>query len=106
MGFFSRHIDHLLQMDWQTLAALALLCALAAVFIKDGLPHPPFVVFVYPFLLLFSILAQHFFLEAELFSPKRLDQWLTWTLIASICGSLIGTGLVAAIALARERRRA
>jgi fucose 4-O-acetylase-like acetyltransferase len=91
------------QMDWQTIAALALICAVAAFFIKDCLVHPPFVILTYPFLLVFSILAQHFLLQAELFTPKKLDQLLTYTLLASICGTLIGTGLLAAVAILRDR---
>jgi hypothetical protein len=91
MSFFSRHIDHLLQMDWQTSAALALICAVAAFFIKDCLAHPPVVVCVYPLLLIFSILAPYVFEQAELFTPKKLDQWLTRTLPASTCGTLFGT---------------
>jgi fucose 4-O-acetylase-like acetyltransferase len=103
MSFFSRHIDNLLQMDWQTIAALALICAVAAFFIKDCLADPPVVLIVYPFLLIFSILAQYFFLQAELFTPKKLDQWLTLTLLASTCGTLSGTALLAAVALVRDR---
>jgi fucose 4-O-acetylase-like acetyltransferase len=103
MSFISRHIDNLWQMDWQTIAALAVICAVAAFFIKDCLAHPPFILFVYPFLLVFSILAQYFFLQAELFTPKKLDQWLMWTLLASTCGTLIGTGLLAAVAALRDR---
>jgi hypothetical protein len=76
-------------MDWQTIAALALICAVAAFFSKDCLFHPPFVILIYPFLLVFSILAQYFLLQAELFTPKKLDQWLTYTLLASICGTLL-----------------
>jgi len=111
MSFFSQHIDNLLQMggwllqmDWQTIAALALICAVAAFFIKDCLAHPPFVMFIYPCLLIFSILTQYFFLQAGLFTPKKLDQWLTWTLLASTCGTLVGTGLLAAVAIVVDRR--
>jgi hypothetical protein len=92
-------------MDWQTIAALALICAVAAFFIKDCLAHPPFVIFIYAFLLIFSILAQYFLLQAELFTPKKLDQWLTYTLLASICGTLIGTGLLAGCHSARPFRQ-
>jgi hypothetical protein len=103
MHFFSKHIDGLFLTDWQTLVLLGLICALAAYFIKEYLAHPPLIIFVYPFLLLFSILVQYFFLQIDLFSPKKLDQWLTWTVIASICGTTIGIGLMAGAAILRER---
>src|SRR5262249_32519341 len=64
---------------------MAPICAVAAFFIKDCLAHPPFVVFIHPFLLIFSILAQSFFRQAQLFTPKKLDQWLTRTLLTQTC---------------------
>ena len=69
-----------------------MLCAIAAYFIKDYLANPPMVIFVYPVLLLFSVLAQYFFMHGEFYSPKKLDQWLMWTILASIAGNVIGIG--------------
>ena len=103
MSFLAKHIDSLLLMDWQTLTLLAVICAIAAFFIKDYMANPLLVIFIYPFLLLFSILAQYFFNQLELFSPKKLDQWLMWTILASIAGTIVGTGLVACIAVLRDR---
>lgn len=105
MSLLGKHIDNLLLMDWQTVVLLAVLCAGAAFFIKEYLAQPLFVIFVYPFLLLFSVLAQYSFGQAELFSPKKLDQWLMWTILAAIIGTSIGTALVAAIAALRDRPR-
>jgi hypothetical protein len=103
MHFLSKHIDSLLLTDWQTLVLLGLICALASYFIKDYLANPPFVIFLYPFLVLFSVLCQYLFLQFDLFSPKKLDQWLTWTVVGSICGTAIGMGLIAFVAMVRDR---
>jgi len=103
MGFLSKHIDSLLLMDWQSLALLAVLCAGAAYFIKDYLANPALIIFVYPVLVIFSVLAQYFFGQAELYSPKKLDQWLMWTIMASITGTIVGMGLVACISALRDR---
>ena len=73
--------------------SLAVICAAAAFFIKDYLANPLLVIFVYPILLFFSILVQYFFNQLELYSPKKLDQWLMWTIMASICGTFIGTAI-------------
>ncbi len=53
------------------------------------------IVFVYPVLFLFSVLIQYLFILGELYHPKMLDQWLMWTIIASICGNMLGIALVA-----------
>lgn len=103
MDFISKNIDSLLLMDWQTISLLAVLCALAAFFIKDYLANPLTVILMYPVLLFFSIMAQHVINQSELYSPRKLDQWLMWTIMASICGTIIGTGLVAGVAMLRDR---
>jgi hypothetical protein len=103
MSFFSRHIDHLLQMGWQTIAALALICAVAAFFIKDCLAHPPVVLYAYPFLLIFSIPSPYVFERAELFTPKKLDPWLTWTLLVSTWGTLIARACWPPLSWVRDR---
>jgi hypothetical protein len=103
MSFLTKHIDGLLMMDWQTLTVLAVLCALAAFFIKDYMANPLLVIFVYPILLFFSVLVQYLFTQAGLYPPKKLDQWLMWTIIASICGTIIGTVVVAGLAAYRDR---
>jgi hypothetical protein len=86
---FSRHVDHLLYVDWQTIAALALICAVAAYFIKDGLAHPPVVLLVCLFLFNFSILARYFLREGERLQPRKRDPWLMWAILTTMCGPLI-----------------
>jgi hypothetical protein len=103
MGFLIKHIDGILMMDWKTLTVLAVLCAFACYFIKDFLANPAMIVFVYPVLLFFSVVVQYMFAQAELYPPRKLDQWLMWTIMASICGNIIGLGLVAGISAFRDR---
>jgi hypothetical protein len=103
MNFLSRHIDGLMLMDWQSLMLLAVICAIAAFFIKDYLANPLLVLLVYPLLLLFSVLAQYIIGQADIYSPKKLEQWLMWTILASIVGNVIGMGAVACIVTMRDR---
>ncbi len=103
MSFLSKHVDGLLSMDWQTLVVLAVLCSMAAYFIKEYLANPPMIIFVYPVLVLCSILVQYLFILADLYPPKQLDQWLMWTIIASITGTLVGTVLVACLGNLMDR---
>ena len=98
-----KSIEGLVALDWQTLAVIAVLCAFAAFFIKEYLANPPMIIFVYPLLVFFSILAQYFFIAIEAYSPKKLDQWLMWTIMSAIIGTITGTGLVACVLTLRER---
>jgi hypothetical protein len=97
-----KHFDNIVGMDWQTLAVICLLCGVAAYFLKEYLANPPMIIFVYPLLVLLSILVQYGFLAAEIFPPKKLDQWLMWTILASICGTIAGTVIVAVVIVLRE----
>jgi hypothetical protein len=99
---FIKEIELLVSMDWQTLAVLAVLCALAAYFIRDYLASPPMIVFVYPVLVFFSYLVQRGFIALEAYPPKKLDAWLMWTIMAAIIGNIAGTGFVACLGRLRD----
>ncbi len=99
---FVKEIENLISMDWQTVTVLAVLCAFAAYFIRDYLAYPPMIVFVYPLLVLFSVLAQHAFLYLETYPPKKLDSWLMWTIISAIIGNFVAMGVVACLGRLRE----
>ena len=103
MDLLSKHFDGILQTDWQTLVLLALICGLASYFIKEYLANPPMIVFVYPILVFFSAIMQYSLVQMELFSPRKFDQWLMWTILASILGTTLGTGLIACLAVWRDR---
>ena len=103
MSLIAKHFNELLAMDWQTICVIAVLCGLASYFIKEYLANPPLIIFVYPVLVLLSILIQYSFSQAQLYAPKKIDQWLMWTILASICGTFIGIVLVALLAIMRDR---
>jgi hypothetical protein len=103
MTFFLRHVNDLFAMDWQTLTVIAVLCGGACYFIKEYLSSPPMVLFIFPVLMLFSMLAQYSFIQLELFAPKKIDQWLMFTILASIVGTIVGLGLIAGVISLRER---
>ena len=81
---------------------LAIFCVIAAYFIRDFLASPPMIVFVYPVLLGFSVLAQHAFIYLEMYPPKKLDAWLMWTVISAIIGNFVGLLVVACLGRLRE----
>ncbi len=106
MSFIIRHFSELMAMDWQTLAVIAVLCGGACYFIKEYLSFPPMVLFIFPVLVFFSMLAQYSFVQLEIFPPKKVDQWLMWTILASIVGTIVGLGLIAGLINLRERMEA
>jgi drug/metabolite transporter (DMT)-like permease len=97
------HLGSIVSPDWATLAVVGLLCAVAAYILKEYLAHPPMIIFVYPVMVFFSLAAYYLFVVTEQLNPKKIDQWLMWAILASICGTVIGIVAVSASALLRER---
>jgi|GEM_PF-5596310 len=103
MEFLVKHAEGILAVDWMTLLVIAALCGLACYFIKDYMANPPMIVFVYPVLVFFSVVANYAITLQQTYNPKKLDEWLMWTIMAAIAGTMVGTCLVAALAGLRER---
>jgi hypothetical protein len=103
MHVLIQHVQNILEIDWQTLTVIGVLCGIAAYFLREYLANPPMIVFVYPVLVLFAVLAQYFFILTESYSPNKLDEWLMWTIMSAIFGTTLGTFLVAGFAVMRDR---
>jgi len=70
---------------------------------SKNIGHPPLIIFVYPVLVTCSILAQYGFNVLEVYPNNRLDQWLMWTIMAAIGGTIVGIGLVSGAVIAKEK---
>jgi hypothetical protein len=102
MHNLSQHLDNILAIDKASLAVIAVFCGIAAYVLKEYLANPTMIIFVFPVLFAFSVLAHYGFVVAQMYSPAKLDQWLMWTILASILGAITGTGLVASIVVLRD----
>lgn len=101
-----KHLGNIYAMDRPTLAVLCVLCVVAAYVIRDYMANPTMVIFVYPVLFLVSVVIQYSFILGEFYQPKKLDQWLMWTIMAAIVGNIIAITLVAWFGRFREGVRA
>ena len=90
-----KHLSNICSMDWETLGVIGALCAIAAYALKDYFASPIFVIFAYPVLFILSVLVQYLFMLGEFYAPRKIDQWLMWTIMASICGNIAGITVVA-----------
>ena len=95
-----RHIGSICDTDWPTLAIILLFCAVTAF---AEYVAPVLAILALPALFLASVLAHYSFVVGQMYIPNRLDQWLTWTVLAAICGNTIGIAVVAAIGRLRDR---
>jgi hypothetical protein len=92
-----KHIYNIIEMDRATLGVIGGLCLMSAYALKDYMANPVLIIFVYPVLFLFSVLIQYGIISLELYPPRKLDQWLMWTIMASICGNILAIAFVAGV---------
>jgi hypothetical protein len=97
MDLLFKHLSNIYAMDRPTLAVIAALCLIAAYALKGYMANPVLVVFAYPVLFILSVLVQYIFILGEVYVPRKLDQWLMWTIMASICGNIAGIAIVAGL---------
>jgi amino acid permease len=92
-----KHLSNIWAMDRATLGVIFALCAVAAFTIKDYMANPFMALLVLPVLFVFSVLAKYLFILGEMYSFRKLDQWLMWTVTAAIIGNIVGISLVASL---------
>ena len=66
------------------------------------LAHPPLIIFVYPVIVACSF-AHFVFNLFEVYPNNRLDQWPMGTIMAAICGTIAGIGLITGVVITKER---
>jgi hypothetical protein len=54
-------------------------------------------------MIFFAMAGYYVFLATEQFNPKKIDQWLMWTILASISGTVSGAIAVGLLATLREK---
>jgi hypothetical protein len=94
MTVLLKHVDGILSIDLPTLIVIAVLCGAAAWVIKEYLSNPLMFLAVFPALFLISVLIQYAFILGELYVPNKIDQWLMWTILAGIGGTVLGIVVV------------
>jgi hypothetical protein len=102
MDELAKHLHEIWAMDRATLGLICALCAVSSYALKDYLANPIMVIFAGPLLFLFSVLVQYSFILLQVYAPNKLDQWLMWTVLASICGNMVGIAVVAGLGRLRD----
>ena len=98
-----KHLGNICMIDRVTLAVLAGLCIGSALALREYFVYPILAFLSLPILFSISVIIQYLFITQELYIPRRLDQWLLWTVLASMCGNMIGLAIVACIGRLKDR---
>lgn len=67
-----KHRSNICAIDWPTLTAICVLCAISAIVLKDYLANPIMIVFVYPVLFVLSVAVHYSFPLGSFTRSRRL----------------------------------
>lgn len=89
MNLFYQVLEGVQLVDSSTFNLIALLTVCSGYVVRGFLKRPIMIVFVAPFIYLFSVLAFCLGLELELFGATRVEQWMIWVFLTHCVGVIV-----------------
>jgi hypothetical protein len=91
------------QLDGGTIVILTLMATVAAVKVRSQMANVALMALVYPLMLLFSVAGFVIFSANDLFNPKKMADWLIYTVAAGSIGTSVTILLMAGFSRLWER---
>lgn len=90
-------------LDSTTVIVVVLFGGWAAYMIRDKLTNPASVVILYPIFVVVGLTTYAVAANLHWFSPKRMVEWLTFTVLSASIGAIMGILLVAILRSVQDR---
>jgi predicted membrane-bound spermidine synthase len=90
-------------LDSSTVIVVVLFCGWAAYMIRNNLTNPASLALIFPLFLFIAFTTYAVAASHALFSPKRMVEWLTYTVFSASIGAIMGISLVAVLRLVQDR---
>jgi hypothetical protein len=94
MGFWNEQLAIIMEIDRSTYLLIAFFCGWAAYFVRARLLNAATLTFLYPLFCLLAFAFYAAFVSLELFSPKRIADWIMYSVFAAAGGCTLGIGLL------------
>jgi uncharacterized membrane protein YeaQ/YmgE (transglycosylase-associated protein family) len=90
-------------LDTSTVIIVVLFCGWAAYAIRNKLTNPASIAILFPVFLGIAFTTYALAANLALFSPKRMIEWLTYSVFSASIGAIIGIMCVAVIRLVQDK---
>lgn len=81
-----QYFSDILTTPTSTIIALAAICGVAILVLRELFPHAPMALIVYPFCVGASVLVAHTFFFYDFYAPKVMEQWLLFMVLSAGIG--------------------
>jgi hypothetical protein len=90
-------------LDKTTVSVVLIFCGWAAYTIRDKLTNPASLIILYPIFVFIGLSIYALAANFNWFSPKRMVEWLTYTVLSASIGAIVGILLVAVLRSVQDR---
>jgi hypothetical protein len=98
MTTISDHIAAIFDVTSGTMMLFCFISSVAVWLIRNSLSSSLAMVMIFPLVLGLSLIANYSCLSLGLYDPKKMADWLIWTIFSATAGALVGIGSIAAMA--------
>jgi hypothetical protein len=102
----AKHFMNIFEIAGSTLFILGLISGIAVWKIRDYLANTGLLVLIFPLVLFLSMTVQYVFTVHEFYAPKKMAEWLMWTIGAGTIGTTVGIAIVVMLSRLWERPQA
>ncbi len=103
MTSLGAHLTAMFDVSGGTLFLFCMICGTSVWLIRNSLASSAAALLIFPAGMFLTLLVNYFMLSNGMFDPKKMADWLIWTIMAATVGSLSDIGLTAAIAQLWDR---
>jgi hypothetical protein len=103
MAMVMTHLAGMFDVTGGTLFLFCLICGAAVWLIRNSLANVLTTLLLFPTILFLALLVNYICVSNALFDPKKMADWLIWTIMAATAGVFGGIGIAAVVAQVWDR---
>jgi hypothetical protein len=96
-------IQNFYVVDSTTVMLILMFCGAAAYFVREKLTNPASVIILLPIFVLIALTTYALARHLQMFSPKRVVEWITFTAFSGSIGAVMGIIMVSIFRLVQDR---
>lgn len=106
MTSLSTHFAAMFDIDSSSWVLFTLICGSAVWLMRNHLANILTVILIFPLVMFLSLAINHLCMTNGLFDPKKMSDWMIWTIMCATAGTMFGLAIIAVTARMWERQPA
>lgn len=104
MTNLSAHLAAIIDIDSSTWVLFTLICGSSVWLMRNHLANILTVILIFPLVMFLSLAINYASATHGLFDPKKMSDWMIWTIMSATAGTMVGLAIIAVTARMWERQ--